>query len=91
MKWPWERRNRKASKKEPPVVRPPQERPITEFEAKLLEDKGVWLTVRVQVTKGGSWVNWKHDIPEELRVEAKDALVALCLELQDGELTRTLK
>ena len=82
MKFPWQKRGQLISDQEPPVVRPPSDRPITEFEIRRLEEKGVWLTIRIQVMPKGSWVNWKHDIPEELRIEAKDAIVALALELQ---------
>lgn len=78
MKWPWQK-----SQPEPPAVRPIYQKPITEFEAKRLIRTGKWLTIHIQVTPHGSWVNWRHDIPEELRVEAKDALVALALALQD--------
>ena len=80
MKWPWQKR-------EPwyPPVRPPSARPITEFEERRLADTGQWLTVQIQVMPHGSWCNWKHNVPEELRIEAKDALIALALALQNKE------
>ena len=83
MKWPWSSLNQRATDEPPPVVRPPTDRPITELESRRLEEHGQWFTIKVQVTPHGSWVNWHHDIPEELRNEARDALVALCLKLQD--------
>ena len=79
MKWPWR-------KKQPDAVlgvRPIYRKPITEFEAERLARTGKWLTIHIQVMPNGNWVNWRHDIPEELRVEAKDALIALALALQD--------
>ena len=82
MRLPWSKKGQRVSDEPPPVVRPPSDRPITEFEIRRLEEKGVWLTVRIQVMPKGSWCNWKHDVSEELREEARDALVALCLKLQ---------
>lgn len=82
MRWPWAKKWQ-AGSEWPAVIRPPVDRPITEFEAERLTRVGKWLTIHIQVTSHGSWVNWKHDIPEELRVEAKDALIALALALQD--------
>ena len=81
MKTPWPHKGHE----EPPVLRPQEDRPITEFEIKRLEQAGVWLTIRVQVTPRGSWVNWKHDIPEDLRKEAREALEALTRNLQDRD------
>ena len=80
MKWPWQKPNPWH-----PPVRPPSDRPITEFEERRLAEIGQWLTIQIQVMPHGSWVNWKHDIPEDLREEARDALAALCLKLQDKE------
>ena len=82
MKFPWQKQGQPITDEPPPVVRPPSARPITEFEIRRLENVGVWLNIQIQVTPKGSWVNWKHDIPEDLRVEARDALAALCLKLQ---------
>ncbi len=79
MRWPWQK---KQPDTDPPVVRPIYQKPITEFEAKRLIRKGKWLTIHIQVTPNGSWVNWRHDIPPELKKEAKDALIALALVLQ---------
>ena len=83
MKLPWSKKSQRSTDQAPPVVRPPTKRPITEFEIRRLEEKGVWISIQIQVTPKGSWVNWNHDIPEELRQEARDALVALVLQLQD--------
>lgn len=77
MKWPWQK-----SDPEPPAVRPIYQKPITEFEAKRLARNGQWLTIQIQVMPNGKWTNWKHDVPPELKKEAKEALVALALELQ---------
>lgn len=83
MRLPWSKKGQRLTDEQPPVVRPPADVPITELEARRLEERGVWLNIRIQVTPKGSWVNWKHDIPEELRQEARDALIALVLQLQD--------
>lgn len=83
MKFPWQKTDQRSANEEPPVVRPPSKRPITELESWRLEERGVWLNIQIQVTPHGNWVNWKHNIPEELRTEARDALVALVLALQD--------
>jgi len=80
MKWPWENQESEA-----PAVRPKYKTPITEFEAKRLEQTGQWLTIQIQVTPNGQWTNWKHNIPPELKKEAKEALVSLALQLQDQE------
>lgn len=85
VKLPWSRKGEPVTDEPPPVVRPPTDRPITEFEERRLADKGQWLTVQIQVMPKGSWVNWHHDIPDDLRAEARDALVALCLKLQGGK------
>ncbi len=85
MKFRWQRKTKRSIDSLPPVVRPPVDRPITEIEAKRLHERGVWLSIQVQVTPHGSWVNWRHDIPEDLRKEARDALAALCLYLQDKD------
>lgn len=77
MKWPWQKND-----PESPVVRPIYQKPISALEAKRLIQKGKWLTIHIQVTPNGSWVNWRHDIPPELKKEAKDALIALALVLQ---------
>lgn len=84
MKFPWQKKRQPACQA-PPVVRPPSKTPISEFEAQLLHSKGVWLNIQIQVTPHGSWVNWKHNIPDHLRTEARDAIVALALKLQDDE------
>jgi len=80
MKWPWQRR-------EPwhPIVRPQYAQKISEFEDERLSRTGIWLTINIQVMPNGGWCNWRHSIPEELRTEAKDALIALALALQDAE------
>ena len=80
MNWPWKKR-----KPWHPPVRPPSDRPITEFEERRLAEMGRWLTVQIQVMPHGTWCNWKHNVPEELRIEAKDALIALALALQAEE------
>lgn len=83
MKFPWQKTDQRSTDEEPPVVRPPNKRPITELESRRLEERGRWLNIQIQVTPKGSWVNWKHDIPEDLRIEARDALIALAIKLQD--------
>jgi len=80
MKWPWQKFD-----PEPPIVRPVEKKPITEFEAHRLKQTGKWLTIQIQVTEKGQWTNWKHDVPPELKKEAKEALVALALVLQKDE------
>lgn len=77
MRWPWQNRDRELL-----AVRPIYQKPITEFEAKRLAQTGRWLTIQIQVMPNGKWTNWKHDVPPELKKEAKEALVALALELQ---------
>ena len=77
MRWPWQKND-----PGPPIVRPEYVKPITEFEVERLTRTGKWLTIQLQVMPNGKWCNWKHDVPPELKREAKDALVALALELQ---------
>ncbi len=79
MRWPWQK---KQPDTDSPVVKPIYQKPITEFEAKRLAQTGRWLTIQIQVMPKGAWCNWKHDVPPELKKEAKEALVALALELQ---------
>ena len=78
--WSWKKRNPWH-----PPVRPQYAEKISEFEDERLSRTGVWLTINIQVMPNGGWCNWKHDIPEELRTEAKDALIALALVLQKQE------
>ncbi len=78
MKWPWQ-------KPEPPIVRPAYAQKISEFESERLARTGRWLTIRIQVMPNGGWCNWNHDIPDELRNEAKEALISLALMLQNRE------
>lgn len=80
MRWPW-----KKSKPKPPVVRPQYAQKISEFENERLTRTGTWLTINIQVMPNGVWCNWNHEIPPELKREAKDALVALALMLQAEE------
>lgn len=75
--WPWQKRDLELR-----AVRPIYQKPITEFEAKRLAQTGRWLTIQIQVMPNGKWTNWKHNVPPELKKEAKEALVALALELQ---------
>jgi len=78
VKWPWQKR-----KSWHPVVRPQYAHKISEFEEERLARTGTWLTINVQVMPNGGWCNWRHNVPEELRAEAKDALIALALVLQN--------
>ncbi len=80
MNWPFKRR-----KPWHPVVSPQYAQKISEFEDERLARTGKWLTINIQVMPHGAWCNWRHNVPEELRTEAKDALVALALALQAAD------
>ena len=67
----------KKKKKEAPV--------ITEFESARLESNGVWCRIDIRIMPNGKWFDYEHDIPNELKKTASQALQKMVYNLDKVE------